>query len=104
MPPDVDEASPQARIERLRAELERHNHAYYVLDAPTVPDAEYDRLLAELDWVAAKRIGFMFCCDANFGILKRDIDLARRAAAVKAQSGFPQALSVQNTKNATERA
>ena len=48
MPPDVDKASPQARIERLRAELERHNHAYYVLDAPTVPDAEYDRLFLAL--------------------------------------------------------
>ena len=32
----------------LRDELNRHNHAYYVLDAPTVPDAEYDRLFREL--------------------------------------------------------
>ena len=53
MPPDVDEASPQARIERLRAELERHNHAYYVLDAPTVPDAEYDRLFLALQQLEA---------------------------------------------------
>ena len=53
MPPDVDKASPQARIERLRAELERHNHAYYVLDAPTVPDAEYDRLFLALQQLEA---------------------------------------------------
>ncbi|PKO50350.1 MAG: DNA ligase, partial [Betaproteobacteria bacterium HGW-Betaproteobacteria-21] len=33
----------------LRAELARHDHAYYVLDAPTVPDAEYDRLFRELE-------------------------------------------------------
>ncbi len=32
----------------LRGEIERHNHAYYVLDAPTLPDAEYDRLFREL--------------------------------------------------------
>ncbi len=32
----------------LRRELEVHAHAYYVLDAPTVPDAEYDRLFREL--------------------------------------------------------
>lgn len=38
-----------ARAEALRAEIERHNYAYYVLDAPTVPDAEYDRLFRELD-------------------------------------------------------
>ena len=38
----------------LRAELERHNHAYYVLDAPTVPDAEYDRLFRELQGLEAE--------------------------------------------------
>ncbi|MBK8890598.1 MAG: NAD-dependent DNA ligase LigA [Dechloromonas sp.] len=44
-------AAPAPAAERareLRAEIERHNHAYYVLDAPTVPDAEYDRLFREL--------------------------------------------------------
>lgn len=37
------------RAASLRAELARHDHAYYVLDAPTVPDAEYDRLFRELE-------------------------------------------------------
>ncbi|WP_041194086.1 NAD-dependent DNA ligase LigA [Candidatus Symbiobacter mobilis] len=37
-----------ARIERLRAVLQDHAHRYYVLDDPIVPDAEYDRLYAEL--------------------------------------------------------
>ncbi len=37
------------RAAELRRELERHNYAYYVLDAPTVPDAEYDRLFRELE-------------------------------------------------------
>lgn len=32
----------------LKSELERHNHAYYVLDNPTIPDAEYDKLFKEL--------------------------------------------------------
>ncbi|TAL52405.1 NAD-dependent DNA ligase LigA [Pandoraea sp.] len=40
--------SPAEQAARLRAELEQHNYAYYVLDAPTVPDAEYDRLYAAL--------------------------------------------------------
>lgn len=38
----------QARIEQLRDELELHNYRYYVLDEPSVPDAEYDRLMREL--------------------------------------------------------
>lgn len=37
-----------ARIERLRNEIRAHDHAYYVLNEPTVPDAEYDRLYREL--------------------------------------------------------
>lgn len=43
-------ASPElcAQAHALRAELQAHDHAYYVLDAPTVPDAEYDRLFREL--------------------------------------------------------
>lgn len=36
------------RAEALRYDLARYGHAYYVLDAPLVPDAEYDRLFREL--------------------------------------------------------
>lgn len=36
------------RIEALRAEIRYHDHRYYVLDDPEIPDAEYDRLVAEL--------------------------------------------------------
>jgi DNA ligase (NAD+) len=32
----------------LRAQIARHDYRYYVLDAPDVPDAEYDRLMREL--------------------------------------------------------
>jgi DNA ligase (NAD+) len=37
-----------ARAAWLRAELNRHSHAYYVLDNPTIPDPEYDKLFSEL--------------------------------------------------------
>lgn len=36
------------RAAELRAELERHNQAYYVHDNPSIPDAEYDKLFREL--------------------------------------------------------
>jgi DNA ligase (NAD+) len=42
-----------ARAESLRREIERYNHAYYVLDAPTIPDAEYDKLFRELQALEA---------------------------------------------------
>jgi len=44
----MDRAQAQVRIDQLRAEIERHDYQYYVLDEPTVPDAEYDRLMREL--------------------------------------------------------
>ena len=36
------------RAEALRREIETHNRSYYELDAPTISDAEYDRLFQEL--------------------------------------------------------
>ena len=49
-------ASPDvvARAAALRREIERHNYAYYVLDRPTIPDAEYDRLYRELQALEAE--------------------------------------------------
>ena len=38
----------EQRIKELRAELERHNHSYYVLNSPTISDQEYDEMMREL--------------------------------------------------------
>ncbi len=46
-------ASDRERAERLRRALEHHNRRYYVLDDPEIPDAEYDRLLRELQTLEA---------------------------------------------------
>lgn len=63
-----------------------------------------ERLQQELEWFAAQKIHSIFCCDANFGILPRDLEIARYAAALKQRTEYPKMLSVQNAKNATERA
>ena len=49
----ASEGDPEACAAALRAEIARHDHAYYVLDAPTIPDAEYDRLFRELQALEA---------------------------------------------------
>ncbi|MBL8520344.1 MAG: NAD-dependent DNA ligase LigA [Betaproteobacteria bacterium] len=41
-------ATPAARIAHLKREIEQHNYHYYVLDQPTIADAEWDRLFHEL--------------------------------------------------------
>lgn len=42
------------RIAHLRSEIDAHNYRYYVLDEPSVPDAEYDRLFNELKALEAE--------------------------------------------------
>ena len=41
-------ASASRRAAALRAELNTHAHRYYVLDEPSIPDSEYDKLFREL--------------------------------------------------------
>ena len=40
--------SVKERIDEIRNLLEKYNYEYYVLDNPSVSDAEYDRLMQEL--------------------------------------------------------
>jgi len=52
----MSQAKPEpdsARAEQLRQLLHHHAHRYYVLDAPELPDAEYDRLFQELQALEA---------------------------------------------------
>ncbi|WP_322091902.1 NAD-dependent DNA ligase LigA [Paraburkholderia bannensis] len=51
-PPEANSATERAAW--LRAELERANHAYYVLDQPELPDAEYDKLFRELQQIESE--------------------------------------------------
>ena len=42
-----------ARIDELREQIRHHNHLYHALDAPEIPDIEYDRLMRELQSLEA---------------------------------------------------
>lgn len=45
--------TPQERIIQLRSELHRHNHCYYVLNAPEISDYDFDMLMRELQELEA---------------------------------------------------
>jgi DNA ligase (NAD+) len=47
-------ARDQERADALRELLHHHAHQYYVLDAPEIPDADYDRLFRELQALEEK--------------------------------------------------
>jgi len=51
--PDIPDDATRRRAAALREVLHQHAHRYYVLDAPTVPDAEYDRLFQQLQALEA---------------------------------------------------
>ena len=47
-------SQPAARIAQLRQRIDEANYRYYGLDDPSIPDAEYDRLLRELESLEAQ--------------------------------------------------
>ena len=80
-----------ARAAELREQLNYHNYRYYVLDDPEIPDAEYDRLLRELQDLEAahpelvtadsptQRVGVT--PQAEFGKVRREIPMLSLANA-----------------------
>jgi DNA ligase (NAD+) len=50
---DSAAATPAARVAELRAALDEANYNYYVLDAPTIEDKDFDRMLRELQELEA---------------------------------------------------
>ncbi len=68
----------------------------------TVYPRDLDAIFGEIDWFSEHKVEFVFCCDANFGILKRDLEIVARFAENKKKYGYPEAFSVQNTKNSTD--
>ncbi len=76
--------SVASNIERLRRQLEEHNHRYYVLDDPSVPDAEYDRLFEQLQKLEAEHPEF-----ASADSPTQRVGGAPRAGFVEVQHRLP---------------
>ena len=71
--------------------------------ASKVNDFNLDRLKKEIDWFSDNKVGFVLGADANFGIRKRDLDIARSLAKAKSANGYPHTFRVSYTKNSTEK-
>lgn len=50
----MNKTEAKERVERLRREINEHNHRYYVLNQPAISDFEFDHLLSELDALEKK--------------------------------------------------
>lgn len=65
---------------------------------------DLETVLAEIAYVGARsRARNWIFCDANFGILKRDVEIAAAIRKVKDETGFPKHCHVWLAKNATQR-
>jgi radical SAM superfamily enzyme YgiQ (UPF0313 family) len=62
-----------------------------------------ERVCAELHWAADHAVPVVGIADANFGILPRDLDIAREVARISQKRGFPREFHMNNAKNATAR-
>jgi radical SAM superfamily enzyme YgiQ (UPF0313 family) len=62
-----------------------------------------ERVLGEIEFAARHRIRTIGFCDANFGILPRDLDIVRHIVAIKERTGYPQEVGYTNAKTANPR-
>ncbi len=64
---------------------------------------EDQRVKDELDWISKKKIHYLFGADANFGMKRRDLDIAKYIAKLSQDSGCPGIFFINWTKNAFSR-
>ncbi|GAB4145796.1 MAG: hypothetical protein Fur0037_13760 [Planctomycetota bacterium] len=62
-----------------------------------------DRVKAEIDWMAEHRIRYVFNADSNFGIHRRDREIAEHIAASKQRTGYPEKFRTCYGKNTDEK-
>ncbi len=48
-----------------------------------------EKIKREIEWIAANKIKYCYCADANFGIMERDVEIARYVIEQKKKYGYP---------------
>ncbi|MBN1201271.1 MAG: cobalamin-dependent protein [Anaerolineae bacterium] len=64
---------------------------------------DQERLFREIEWMAEHQIEYIHCCDANYGLWPRDLDIAQYIAQAKEQQGYPKFFFVENDSCFRER-
>lgn len=80
-----------------------YNCAYcdwcYTVDIRQFP---IEKIRGEIIWCSRHKVEYIFCADSNFGILKRDYEIAKFVAVVKRQNGYPHIFNTCFAKNSNE--
>jgi radical SAM superfamily enzyme YgiQ (UPF0313 family) len=64
---------------------------------------EVERIKAELDYLARNRVKSIGICDANFGMLPRDVEIAEHIVELHNRTGYPSRVMYNTAKNHAER-
>ena len=62
-----------------------------------------ERVFAEIDWIAKKKIKYVFNADSNFGMHRRDMDIAKKLVETKQKHKFPEKFRTCWGKNSSEQ-
>lgn len=72
------------------------------LDTNKLRTYTMERLAEEIRYFAEKKVDMVWVCDANFGILKRDLEIAQMLAESKAKTGYPRYVAAHHGKNTSD--
>ncbi len=62
-----------------------------------------EKVMAEIDWIADKKISYCYCADANFGIIERDVSIAAYVVKKRDECGYPRIFKPCYAKNSDNR-
>jgi len=69
---------------------------------PKIRKFPFEKIVAEVEWMAARRVEYIFCADSNFGILKRDLDIAKAVTEIRRRTGYPHIFGACYAKNSND--
>lgn len=61
-----------------------------------------ERVKGDILWCSKNRIEYIFCADSNFGIVKRDLEIAKYVVEIKKMNGYPHIFNTCFAKNSNE--
>ena len=67
--------------------------------SPKLRQFSLERIQKDIIWCAEHKVEYIFCADSNFGILPRDLDIAKFVVEVKKQYGYPHIFNTCFAKN-----
>ncbi len=70
--------------------------------SPKIKKFPIEKIRDEVEWMAAHRVEYIFCADSNFGIFKRDLEIAKIVTEIRQRTGYPHIFGACYAKNSND--